>query len=68
MAWLWEINNTEVQLVGPLNGSMEAAFGQAALQLLEKGDKKSLDELAKLYGEAKVIMKKMDKLLQATKR
>jgi hypothetical protein len=47
---------------------MEAAFGQAALQLLEKGDKKSLDELAKLYGEAKVIMKKMDKLLQATKR
>lgn len=63
MALLWEINNTEVQLAGPLNNSLEAVFGQAALKLLKKGDKKSLDELGKLYDQTAEIMKKVDKLV-----
>lgn len=60
---LWEIINTEVQLASPIGNSVEAAFGQAALVLLEKGDTKSLDELMKLYKEAKGLMKKVDRLV-----
>jgi hypothetical protein len=64
---IFEVINTEVQVAGPQN-SIEAAFGQAALQLLENGDEKSLYQLMKLYDQAKDIMKKMEKLLKATKR
>ena len=63
MAPFWQMTNTKVELMGPLNNSMEAAFGQAALKLLESGDDKSLDELMELYGQARDIMKKLDRLV-----
>jgi len=65
---LWEMINTEVQLAGPLNNSLEATFGQVALKLLEKDDRASLEELMKLYKQAGDIMSKVDRLVNKKKK
>lgn len=64
---LFEMVNTELQVMSPLYNNLEAAFGQAALTLLEKDDRKSLDKLMKLYGQAKHIVQELDKLAKAKK-
>ncbi len=65
MMALFEMVNTELQVASPLDNSLEAAFGQAALKLLEKGDRKSLEKLLDLYNQSKDLAKQLDKLLKA---
>jgi len=64
---LFEFVNTEMQVASPLSDNMQAAFGQAALKLLEKGDRKSLDRLMKLYEQAQKLMKELDALVKEKK-
>lgn len=61
---LLEVINTEMQVVSPLYNSLEAAFGQAVLKLLEKGDRKSLEKLMKLYDQARDLVQELDKLVK----
>jgi hypothetical protein len=68
MTPFWQMVNTKVELAGPLNTSLEAAFGQAALVLLEKGDIASQEKLMDLYGKAKGLMKELDGLLKPSAR
>ena len=64
---LLEVINTEMQVMSPLYNNMEAAFGQAALKLLEKGDRKSLEKLMKLYGRARDVVQELDELVKVKK-
>ena len=59
---LFEVVNTEMQIANPLGNTLEAAFGSAALKLLEKGDAKSQEKLMALYKQAKDLVKQVDKL------
>ena len=64
---LLEIVNTEMQVMNPLENKLEAVFGQAALKLLEKDDRKSIDKLLELYDQAKDLMQELDKLVKTKK-
>ena len=64
---LWQMTNTEIQMMGPLPNDMEAVFGQVALGLLEKNDTKSLEKLMKLRARARDIMKELDGLSKSSK-
>ena len=53
---IFELHNTETQVLIPQPGDLEAAFGLAVLKALDIGNKKALEAILKLREDARKTM------------
>lgn len=60
---IFELHNTETQVLIPQPSDLEAAFGVAALKALDLGNKKVLDAILKLREDARKTMEDLADLV-----
>lgn len=60
---IFELNNTETQVVIPQPSDLEAAFGIAVLKAMDIGNQKALDAIMGLRADAKKTMESLADLV-----